>query len=98
MPRGGYRPGAGRRKGVKTKVRRELESFQAAQTDPILKTDPIKGMEDIARNPKASLELRGRMFAELAGYVYAKKKAITISTPPGQALALQVTHIQGVDE
>jgi len=33
-------------------------------------------MADIARNPSASLELRGRMNAELAQYVYPKRKAV----------------------
>lgn len=36
-------------------------------------------MARIAMNPKARLELRGRMFAELAQYVYPKRKAIQIS-------------------
>jgi len=41
--------------------------------------NPIDAMVRIARNPKASLELRGRMNAELAHYVYPKRKALEIS-------------------
>lgn len=37
--------------------------------------NPIEAMVRIATNPKASLELRGRMNAELAQYVYPKRKA-----------------------
>jgi hypothetical protein len=33
-------------------------------------------MAEIARNPEASLELRGRMNAELAQYLYPKRKAV----------------------
>jgi hypothetical protein len=37
--------------------------------------DPIKGMAKIAMDPKHTPELRGRMFAELAQYIYPKRKA-----------------------
>ena len=36
-----------------------------------LDCDPIRGMAEIARNPEASLELRGRMNAELAVIPFA---------------------------
>jgi hypothetical protein len=41
-----------------------------------LNCNPIEGMVRIAMNPEASLELRGRMHAELAQYVYPKRKAL----------------------
>jgi hypothetical protein len=41
-----------------------------------LDCDPIEGMARIAMNPKTRLEVRGRMFAELAQYVYPKRKAV----------------------
>lgn len=41
-----------------------------------LNCDPIRGMAEIARNSEASLELRGRMNAELAQYLYPKRKAL----------------------
>jgi hypothetical protein len=40
--------------------------------------DPVQGMAEIAMNPQASLELRGRMYAELTQYVYPKRKAIAM--------------------
>jgi hypothetical protein len=40
--------------------------------------DPVQGMAEIAMNTNASLELRGRMYAELAQYVYPKRKAIAM--------------------
>jgi len=48
-----------------------------------LDCDPIRGMAEIARNPEASLELRGRMNAELAQYVYPKRKAVEHSGAGG---------------
>jgi len=42
----------------------------------LLDCDPIQGMARIAMNPKTRLELRGRMFAELAQYLYPKRKAV----------------------
>jgi hypothetical protein len=38
--------------------------------------NPIQGMAEIAMNSEASLELRGRMYAELAQYVYPKRRAL----------------------
>jgi hypothetical protein len=40
-----------------------------------LKFDPIEAMARIAMNKKATLELRGRMAAELAQYVAPKRRA-----------------------
>lgn len=94
MPRGGYRPNAGRPKGGTTRVKLELATLKRS----LLNFDPIQAMVEIAIHPKASLELRGRMSAELANYLHPKQRAIVVNTPPGQALALQVTHVQGVDE
>jgi hypothetical protein len=48
-----------------------------------LDCDPIRGMAEIARNPEASLELRGRMYSELSQYVYAKRKAVEHSGADG---------------
>jgi hypothetical protein len=41
-----------------------------------LDCDPIQGMARLAMNKKTRPELRARMFAELAQYVYPKRKAI----------------------
>ena len=44
--------------------------------------NPIEGIARIATNEKHSLELRGRMFAELAQYVYPERKAMELATDP----------------
>ena len=41
--------------------------------------NPIEAMVQIATDPNASLELRGRMNAELAQYVYPKRKAVEVA-------------------
>ena len=40
--------------------------------------DPIEGMAQIAMNEANPMELRGRMYAELAGYLFPKRKATEI--------------------
>jgi hypothetical protein len=42
----------------------------------------IEGMARIATDEKHSRELRGRMFAELAQYVYPKRKAVELAADP----------------
>jgi len=45
--------------------------------------NPIEAMVQIATEPKASLELRGRMNAEPAQYVYPKRKAAEVASDQG---------------
>jgi len=42
--------------------------------------DPIEGMARIAMDAANPIEVRARMFAELAGYVAPKRKAIAFDT------------------
>jgi hypothetical protein len=44
--------------------------------------DPIEGMAKIAMNESHTPELRGRMYAELAQYVYPKRKAVELAGDP----------------
>jgi hypothetical protein len=48
-----------------------------------LRCDPITGMARIALDKKNAVELRARMFAELAQYVAPKRKALEHSAEPG---------------
>jgi hypothetical protein len=76
----------GRQKGtpnrLTTTVRETLEEMGC---------NPIQGMARIAMNPKASLELQGRMYAELAQYEYPKRKAIEHSGPAGAPIGVSVS-------
>jgi|SRR5579875_320882 hypothetical protein len=69
----GHKTG-GRKAGTPNRQTKEINALLDS-----LGCDPIEGMVRIAQNPKARLELRGRMYAELAQYVHAKRKAIEVS-------------------
>lgn len=52
--------------------------------------DPVEGMAQIAMNPANAPELRGRMFAELAGYLYPKRKAVEVKSDDGPSVIFQI--------
>ena len=73
----GFKSG-GRTKGTPNRKTQEVvERLEA------LGCDPIEGMARIAMNEANPPELRGRMFAELAGYVAPKRKAVEYSATDG---------------
>ena len=78
----------GRRAGTPNRKTQEISDLLAS-----LGHNPIAAMVSIATNPKASLELQGRMNAELAQYVYSKRKAVEVtgdeSSPP-RHLTIQI--------
>ena len=45
-----------------------------------LDCDPIRGMVEVARDPRATLELRGKVYRDLATYVYPRRKAVEVTT------------------
>ena len=65
----------GRKRG--TPNRRTLEVCDLLQS---LGCDPIEGMARIAMDASNSLELRARMYVELAQYVAPKRKAVVLSS------------------
>lgn len=75
--------GRGRPKGALNK-----RTLQVIDRLAALKCDPIAGMARIAMDRKNPVELRGRMFSELAQYVAPKRKALEHSTEPGIIEAL----------
>jgi hypothetical protein len=64
----------GRKTGTPNKRTQEVQEKLAE-----LKCDPIEGMAQIALDESNSPQLRGRMFAELAGYVAPKRRAVEVS-------------------
>jgi hypothetical protein len=84
MGHGGFRPGAGRKKGVPNKATLDIQARLAA-----LGCDPIAGMALIAMDTASPLELRGRMYSELAQYVAPKRKAVEMSGPDGGPVAIE---------
>jgi hypothetical protein len=75
--------GQGRPKGALNKRTLEVIDKLAAE-----RCDPIAGMARIAMNKKNPVELRARMFAELAQYVAPKRKAMEHSGDAGMIEAL----------
>jgi hypothetical protein len=81
MAGGGSKPGerrGGRKRGSPN--RRTLDVIEKLSA---LDCDPIAGMALIALDKTNSVELRAKMFAELAQYVAPKRKATEHSARPG---------------
>ena len=57
--------------------KRTLEAMQKLDE---LGCDPIEGMASIAMDVSNSIELRAKMMAELAPYIYPKRKTVDISS------------------
>ncbi len=75
----------GRQKGTPNKVTLDVAAKLAE-----LGCDPFEGMAKIAMDPEASLELRGRMYAELAQYIGPKRKAIEVAGPQGEPVSFKM--------
>ena len=63
----------GRKRGTPNKA-----TLAAAEKIEALGCDPLEGMARIAMDKRNSPELRGRMFSELAQYMYPKRKAVEV--------------------
>jgi hypothetical protein len=55
-----------------------------------LACNPIEGMARIAMDEKHPPELRGRMYAELAQYVYPKRKSVELAGDTENPLQMQI--------
>lgn len=94
--RPGRKPGTpktgGRQKGSLNKDKAEVAEKLAA-----LGCDPIEGMATIAMDPQSPVDLRGRMFSELAQYVHSKLRAVEVTGAGGGALQVQVLKFTDAD-
>ena len=63
----------GRKKGTPNK-----RTQQAAELLWELGCNPIRSMAEIAANKQHPIELRAKMYTELAHYVYPKRKAVDL--------------------
>jgi len=75
----GFKTG-GRTKGTPNRKTVEVVERLAA-----LGCDPLEGMAALAMDASNPPELRGRMYAELAAYLYPKRKAVEHSAEDGTA-------------
>ncbi len=86
-PKGTPKTG-GRAKGTPNKKSAEVRDLLLS-----LGCDPVTGMARIAMNTTNPPELRGRMYSELAQYMWPKRKAIEVSGEAGPyVLAIQLTR------
>ncbi len=75
----GFKSG-GRTKGTPNRKTAEIvERLEA------LDCDPLEGMVALAMDDSNPPELRGRMYSELAAYLYPKRKAVEHSAEDGSA-------------
>lgn len=90
--------GAGRKKGSPTKLSKEVASRLEA-----LGCDPIEGMARVANDNTVEVAIRVRCYAELAQYVYPKRRAtehsglgggpILIDTDPYDAIERELSRL-----
>ena len=66
----------GHKTGGRTRGAPNRRTQEAAQILDELGCNPIRGMAEIAMSESHPVELRARMFMELAHYVYPKRKAV----------------------
>ena len=83
----GFKTG-GRAKGTPNK--RTLEVMLRLKN---IGCDPIEGMARLAMDASNSPELRGKMYSELAQYLYPKRRATELNIDDQNSGTLQVTWI-----
>src|SRR5215813_7861071 len=89
----GFKTG-GRMKGTPNKRTQDLTERLAE-----LGCDPVEGMAKLAMDPNSSPDLKGRMYAELAQYVYPKRRAVeqTVIDPKDEMTEEEIlTKIQEI--
>lgn len=79
----------GRLKGTPNKRTVEIVELLEA-----LDCEPVAGMASIAMDERNPVELRGRMYAELAAYVHAKKRAIEVKADEGKRVTFVFSPFQ----
>ena len=83
----GFKTG-GRKSGIPNK--RTLEVALRLEN---IGCDPIEGMAKLAMDTNCSPELRGKMYSELAQYLYPKRRATELNIDDQNSGTLQVTWI-----
>ena len=83
----------GRLPGTPNKRTQEVEARLAE-----MGVDPIEGMARIAADEAAPIELRARMYAELAPYVHAKRKALEQAEEQPVRININLRHSNEVKD
>ena len=87
MPSGGYRPGAGRKKGVPNKDTQALQDRIAAKYPG---WDPVEAMAEIAQDDTNDVMIRLAALKEVSQYIHPKRKAIEHTGKDGKDLGPMV--------
>lgn len=96
MPRGGYRPGAGRKPAPKDKVESSIEKMKRLKLDPIdILNSELKKLEG-KEDPK-SQNLRVRIAEKLLEYGYSKQPVSLHSTGMANVPVLTIVGKQEPD-
>jgi hypothetical protein len=85
MPRGGWRPGAGRPKGSRNKGTDLLEDRLNR-----LGCDPLRAMAELAMDPTVPVAVRAKLYAELASFLYPKRKAVDTGLSPEDGISISL--------
>ena len=80
----------GRRKGTPNKLTAAVAERLAA-----LGCDPISGMARLAMDPSTPVEVRARMYSELAQYVAPKRRAVEHTGADGGAIETRASFDAG---
>jgi hypothetical protein len=86
-PRHGIAKRGGRKKGTPNR-----KTFDAVEVINRLGVDPIAEMIKLAKAKNTSPELKGRMWSEVASYIYPKRKALEVTGESGGAIQVQLTY------
>ncbi|MEO8715192.1 MAG: hypothetical protein ABI369_09280 [Acetobacteraceae bacterium] len=81
----------GERRGGRQKGTPNKATLSVMEKLTAIGCDPIAGMARLASDETNAPELRGRMYAELAGYVAPKRKAIEHTGADGGPIATEET-------
>jgi len=81
---------SGRKTGGRAKGTPNKKTEELAQRLAVIGCDPVEGMALIAMDEGNPPELRGRMYAELAQYLYPKRRATEIKTDDGPRVTFEI--------
>jgi hypothetical protein len=88
---------SGRKTGGRIAGTPNKKTEELAQRLAAIGCDPVEGMAIIAMDEANPPELRGRMYAELAQYLYPKRRATEIRTDDGPRVTFEL-HTEPLGE
>jgi len=81
---------SGRKTGGRTKGTPNKRTQEVVQRLRNLGCDPIEGMALIAMDEANSMELRARVYMELAQYIAPKRKALSLSSTADERVVFNI--------